>query len=66
VLSPEVMQCIDDDSTMWERAPLERLAREGQLNAFFHSGFWQPMDTLRDKIHLEELWVSGKAPWKIW
>ena len=54
------------DSTIWERAPLERLAREGQLSAFFHSGFWQPMDTLRDKVHLEELWASGKAPWKIW
>ena len=66
VLSPEVIQCIADDSTMWERGPLERLAREGQLDAFFHSGFWQPMDTLRDKILLEELWASGKAPWKIW
>jgi glucose-1-phosphate cytidylyltransferase len=66
VLSPEVLQCIEHDSTMWERAPLERLAREGQLNAFSHSGFWQPMDTLRDKIYLEELWASGKAPWKTW
>ena len=66
VLSPDVIQCIEDDSTMWERAPLERLAREGQLSAFFHTGFWQPMDTLRDKTHLEELWASGKAPWKCW
>ena len=66
VLSPEVIHCIEHDSTMWERAPLERLAREGQLNAFSHSGFWQPMDTLRDKIYLEELWASGKAPWKKW
>ena len=66
VLSPEVIQCIEHDSTMWERAPLERLAREGQLNAFSHSGFWQPMDILCDKIYLEELWASGKAPWKKW
>lgn len=66
VLSPEVIQWIEHDSTIWERAPMERLACEGQLNAFFHSGFWQPMDTLRDKTHLEELWASGKAPWKIW
>ena len=66
VLSPEVIQWVESDSTIWERAPMERLAREGQLNAFFHSGFWQPMDTLRDKVHLEALWASGKAPWKIW
>jgi len=66
VLSPEVIQYIENDSTLWERAPLERLAREGQLNAYLHSGFWQPMDTLRDKTFLEELWASGKAPWKIW
>jgi glucose-1-phosphate cytidylyltransferase len=66
VLSPEVLDYIEDDSTIWEREPLERLAKENQLAAFKHTGFWQPMDTLRDKIHLEELWDSGKAPWKVW
>lgn len=66
VLSPEVLSYIEDDSTMWERSPLERLADEGQLAAFQHTGFWQPMDTLRDKTHLEELWASGQAPWKVW
>ena len=63
VLSPSVMDYIDGDSCIWERAPLESLAREGQLSAFEHEGFWQPMDTLRDKTHLEELWQSGQAPW---
>jgi len=66
VLSPEVIELIKDDNTIWERGPLETLAREGQLAAFQHSGFWQPMDTLRDKTHLEELWASGHAPWKVW
>lgn len=66
VLSPEVIDYIQDDNTIWEREPLERLAEEGQLAAFHHNGFWQPMDTLRDKVHLEELWQSGKAPWKVW
>jgi glucose-1-phosphate cytidylyltransferase len=66
VLSPEVIQLIKDDTTVWELDPLETLASQGQLAAFQHSGFWQPMDTLRDKIHLEELWSSGKAPWKVW
>ena len=66
VLSPKVLDYIIDDQTIWERDPLERLAREGDLAAFPHHGFWQPMDTLRDKIHLEELWQSGKAPWKVW
>ena len=66
VLSPEVLSYIAGDSTLWEREPLERLAEEGELAAYHHNGFWQPMDTLRDKIHLEELWQSGKAPWKIW
>ena len=66
VLSPSVMDYIDGDSCIWERAPLESLAREGQLSAFEHEGFWQPMDTLRDKTHLEELWQSGQAPWKVW
>jgi glucose-1-phosphate cytidylyltransferase len=66
VLNPKVIDYIDDDHTVWEREPMERLARDGQLNAWFHRGFWQPMDTLRDKNHLEELWASGKAPWKVW
>ena len=66
VLSPEVIQLIEDDSTIWERDPLETLASQGQLAAFQHSGFWQPMDTLRDKVHLDELWASGQAPWKVW
>ncbi len=66
VLSPEVIDYISDDQTIWEREPMERLAEESQLAAFHHEGFWQPMDTLRDMQHLEELWQSGKAPWKIW
>ena len=66
VLSPEVIANIEDDSTIWEREPMEKLAESGQLQAHFHHGFWQPMDTLRDKAHLEELWASGKAPWKTW
>lgn len=66
VLSPKVLDYIVNDKTVWEREPMDRLAREGQISAFFHSGFWQPMDTLRDKIHLEDLWNSGKAPWKTW
>ena len=66
VLSPKVIDYIDGDNTSWESGPLERLAKEKQLVAFQHQGFWQPMDTLRDKNHLEELWQSGKAPWKVW
>ena len=66
VLSPKVIDYIDSDATLWEREPMERLAQEGQFNAYRHDGFWQPMDTLRDKHHLEQLWQSGKAPWKIW
>ena len=66
VLSPTVIDYITDDETFWEREPLERLADEGQLAAFEHPGFWQPMDTLRDKVYLEELWQSGRAPWKVW
>lgn len=66
VLSPAVLGYLDGDSCTWERQPLEKLAEEGQLAAFQHSGFWQPMDTLRDKNHLEELWASGRAPWKVW
>ena len=66
VLSPKAIGFIAGDDTIWEREPMERLASESQLAAYPHRGFWQPMDTLRDKIHLEELWASGKAPWKIW
>ena len=66
VLSPKVIDYIDDDATIWERQPMERLAAEGQMSAYKHAGFWQPMDTLRDKLLLEELWASGKAPWKVW
>jgi glucose-1-phosphate cytidylyltransferase len=66
VLSPKVLDYITDDQTIWEREPLERLAQEGNLAAFPHHGFWQPMDTLRDKMHLEELWQTGRAPWKVW
>jgi glucose-1-phosphate cytidylyltransferase len=66
VLSPEVFSLIDGDSSVWEQQPLNSLAEEGQLMAFEHHGFWQPMDTLRDKVYLEELWQAGKAPWKIW
>jgi glucose-1-phosphate cytidylyltransferase len=66
VLSPAVLEYIDDDATLWEKEPMQRLASAGQLAAFRHDGFWQPMDTLRDKNHLEELWSSDKAPWKLW
>lgn len=66
VLSPKVIDLIDGDATTWEREPLEKLAESGQLAAFPHEGFWQPMDTLRDKMLLEELWQSGNAPWKVW
>lgn len=66
VLSPEVIDYIDGDGTVWEKGPMERLAKEGQLSAYYHHGFWQPMDTLRDKHYLEQLWKSGKAPWKVW
>ncbi|OAJ50733.1 glucose-1-phosphate cytidylyltransferase [Pseudomonas marginalis] len=66
VLSPKVLAYLKDDSTTWEQEPLMKLAAEGELMAFEHPGFWQPMDTLRDKHYLEELWHSGKAPWKSW
>jgi glucose-1-phosphate cytidylyltransferase len=66
VLEPEVFNYIPGDFTSWEGAPLERLAAEGQLAAYKHDGFWRPMDTLRDKIQLDELWNAGKAPWKVW
>jgi glucose-1-phosphate cytidylyltransferase len=66
VLSPKVIDLVRDDSSTWEATPLERLAASDELRAFEHEGFWQPMDTLRDRVHLEELWQSGKAPWKKW
>ena len=66
VLSPSVIDLIDGDDCIWEREPLETLAASGQLAAYEHRGFWQPMDTLRDKTYLEELWQGGKAPWKTW
>lgn len=66
VLSPAVLDYIDGDTTAWEAMPLTRLAAAGQMMAFFHNGFWQPMDTLRDKTLLEDLWRAGKAPWKCW
>ena len=66
VLEPKIFDYIDGDSTIWERQPLEKLANDGQLAAFRHTDFWQPLDTLRDKNHLENLWTSNKAPWKIW
>lgn len=66
VLSPKVIEYIDGDDTIWEKSPLERLAQDGQLSAYFHDGFWHPMDTLRDKTYLDELWSTGRAPWKIW
>lgn len=66
VLHPSVLDLIDGPQTIWEREPLERLAKSGELHAFRHEGFWQPMDTLRDKIYLEGLWQDGTAAWKVW
>jgi glucose-1-phosphate cytidylyltransferase len=66
VLSPSVLDYLEDDSTVWEREPLQRLAETGQLMSYQHDGFFQPMDTLRDRVYLEDLWHSGKAPWKQW
>jgi glucose-1-phosphate cytidylyltransferase len=66
VLSPACLELIDGDSCVWETGPLPQLAAQGQLQAFFHNGFWQPMDTLREKKLLDDLWQSGKAPWKNW
>jgi glucose-1-phosphate cytidylyltransferase len=66
VLSPSVLNYLNSNDTAWEQQPLQRLAAEGELMAFTHNGFWQPMDTLRDKTYLEELWASGSAPWKTW
>jgi glucose-1-phosphate cytidylyltransferase len=66
VLSPKVVDYVEGDQTYWEREPMRRLAAEGQLSAYFHRGFWQPMDTLREKNMLEALWASGQPPWKVW
>lgn len=66
VMQPEVLNYIHNDETILEREPLEQLASQEELVAYKHSGFWQPMDTLRDKNYLEDLWRSGDAPWKIW
>ena len=66
VLSPKVLERIDGDATVWEHEPLCGLARDGELQAFEHTGFWQPMDTLRDRDQLERLWAAGRAPWRVW
>jgi glucose-1-phosphate cytidylyltransferase len=66
VLQPEVLDYISDDSTVWEQEPMKNLARDGQLSAYRYTGFWHAMDNLRDKTFLEDLWNSGKAPWKVW
>lgn len=66
VLSPEVIDLVSGDQTIWENEPLETLAHQGELAAYQHTGFWQPMDTLRDKNHLEQMWADGTAPWKVW
>jgi glucose-1-phosphate cytidylyltransferase len=66
VLSSGAFDYIQGDETVWEHGPMERMARDGQMSAYVHEGFWQPMDTLRDKNYLEDLWQSGKAPWKVW
>lgn len=66
VLNPDTLDYIDSDSTLWEEEPLRKLAAENQLNAYMHNGFWQPMDTLRDRNKLNTLWLSGQAPWKLW
>ena len=66
VLEPSVIDLIDGDATVWEREPIEQLAKSGKLAAYKHRGFWQSMDTLRDKVLLESLWASGNPPWKVW
>ena len=66
MLSPKVGSYIEGNQTVWEKEPMTNLAKDGQLSVFFHNGFWHPMDTLRDKRYLEDLWSSGKAPWKKW
>ncbi|MBR4400660.1 MAG: glucose-1-phosphate cytidylyltransferase [Synergistes sp.] len=66
VLEPDVFELIEGDATVWEREPLEALAKNGELSAWFHRGFWRPMDTMRDKMALEKMWQAGSAPWKVW
>jgi glucose-1-phosphate cytidylyltransferase len=66
ILSPKVLDLIAGDETAWESGPLETLAAQGEFRAYRHTGFWQPMDTLRERNYLEELWTSGRAPWKVW
>ena len=66
ILEPNVKKYIANKNSIWEKEPLSKLARTDQLQAYFHKGFWRPMDTLRDKIYLEDLWKNKKAPWKIW
>jgi len=66
ILSPKVVDYVETDATIWEREPMERLAKDGQMAAYRHHGFWHPMDNLRDKVYLEDLWKTGRAPWKVW
>lgn len=66
VLSPKVIDFIEGDNTLWEQMPMETLAQQGEMSVYEHSGFWHPLDTLRDKNLLEELWSVGEAPWKVW
>ncbi len=66
VLEPEIFRYIEGDDSVWEQEPLMNLSKDGKLMAYKHAGFWKPMDTLRDKRELEELWASGNAPWKVW
>jgi len=66
ILSPEVIDLIDDDNSIWEEGPVEALSSREEMAAYVHDGFWHPMDTLRDKRHLEKLWALGNAPWKTW
>ena len=66
VLEPEIFNYLKDDSTVWEKEPLEKMAKQNKVAAYKHDGFWQALDTLRDKNHLQSLWDSNKAPWKVW
>ena len=66
MLEPQAIEYIDNDATIWEDSPLKTLASTKQLGAYRHDGFWMPMDTLRDKNELEDLWLAGRAPWKLW
>ena len=66
VIEPKIFDFIEGDSTVFEKAPLETVASMGELDAYIHNGFWKPMDTLREKMQLEEMWANGTAPWKVW